>query len=144
MTSRVQLLACAEEWMKCNPTSGKPIYWIYTVDYPDRKAEFYVPWLGRTVAFPASGVIESASFYTIHRELDKAVRFLNTNDMAVQDGCFSGAFILLGFPEIPPFNTTETRMFFRWDEERRGFFHDEEPEVFRGIPVCQGGFSFKP
>ena len=143
MTSKETLLFYAEEWMKYNPKSKKPEYLIYTVVHPYRKGEFYVPWLGRMVVFTEPGVVEDASFYGVHRDLDKAVSFLNENRMAVQDGCFFGAFILLRFPDIPPFNTVDTRMFFCWDEEKRGFFQEEEPDFFRDVPVYPGAFSCK-
>ena len=39
------------------------------------------------------------------------------------------------YPYSMPFNTTETRMFFRWNEKKQGFFQEEEPEPFRGVPI---------
>ena len=135
MTTREQLLTYVEEWKKANPKSEDPIFLIYALDNPDGHVTYQVPWLGYPVTFPSPGTVEDESFYEIFHDLDKAIEFLNQNQMAVQDGCFFGAFILLKIPGIPPFNTTDTRMFFRWDEDKDGFFQQEEPKIFKNLPV---------
>lgn len=141
MTTREDLLKIAEEWKRHNPDSKKPIYIIYTLEYPYSKATYYVPWLGQTVTFPSPGVIEDASIFCLHRDLDQAIKYLNENSNAVQDGSFEGAFILLKIPGIAPFNTPETRMFFRWNEKRRGFFQEKEPDHFNDFPIIPGDYS---
>ncbi len=144
MTKREDLLKFAEEWKKANPKSQKIQYVVYALEYPYSKATYYVPWLGKTVTFPSPGIVEDESFYGIpDDDLDHVIKFLNENDAAVQDGCFFGAFILLKIRGIAPFNTPETRMFFRWNEKRQGFFQEEEPEAFLGFPVFLGNYSIK-
>ena len=135
MTTREDLLRLAEEWKKANPKSKKPRYIVYTFDYPYSKVTYYVPWLGREVTFPSPGIVEDASFDLWTSDLDKAINYLNENGNGVEDGVFRGAFILMQIPDIMPFNTTETRMFFRWNEKKQGFFQEEEPEPFRGVPI---------
>lgn len=135
MTTREDLLKLAEEWKKANSKSKKPLYIIYTLDYPYSQVTYYVPWLGCDATFPSPGIVEDHSFSIRTDDLDKAIHYLNENGNGVQDGCFWGAFILMQYPDIMPFNTTETRMFFRWDEKKQGFFQEEEPEPFRGVPI---------
>ena len=141
MTKREDLLKFAEEWKKSNPKSQKLQYIIYTLEDPFGRAVYYVPRLGKTITFPSPGIVEEASFYGMHEDLDQAIKFLNENQAAVQDGCFFGAFILLKIRGIAPFNTPETRMFFLWDEEKQGFFQEEEPEAFHDFPVYPGNYS---
>ena len=142
MTEREDLLKFAEEWKKANPNSQKIQYVVYTLEYPDCQATYNVPWLGKTVTFPSPGIVEDASFYGMNDDdLDQAIKFLNENQDDIQDGCFFGAFILLKVRGIAPFNTPETRMFFRWNEKKQGFIQEEEPESFRGFPVLLGNYS---
>lgn len=143
MTTREDLLRLAEEWKRYNPKSGKPRYYVFTLDYPYSKVTYYVPWLGHEVTFPSPGIVEDAACYCgdMGDDLDDIIQFLNENRMGIQDGCYWGAFILLYFPGIMPFNTTKTRMFFRWDAKKDGFFQEEEPEAFHGCPIIPGDFS---
>ena len=135
MTSREQLLKYAEEWKKYNPKSKAPLFRIYALEHPYSKVTYHVPWLGKPVTFPSPGVVEDESFYQLFRNLDKAIEFLNQNQADVHEYCFFGAFILLQIPGIAPFNTPDTRMFFRWDEKKRGFFQQDEPDIFHNLPV---------
>ncbi len=141
MTTRENLLKLAEECQKSNPKSPKPEFVVYALEYPDSTATYYIPWLRRTVTFPSPGVVEDESFYGLNGDLDEAIKFMNENQCDLHEGCFFAAFILLKFPGIYPFNTPETRMFFRWNEEKQGFFQEEEPEAFRDFPILQGAFQ---
>ena len=143
MTTRENLLKLAKEWQKFNPESKMPEFIIYTFECPDSKVSYYVPWLGYTMTFPSPGIVEDASFYGLNGDLDQAIQFLNENKAAVQDGCYFAAFIVMRVPGIYPFNTPETRMFFRWDEEKQGFFQEEEPEVFRDFPILLGAYALE-
>ena len=135
MTSREQLLAYAEDWKKHNPKSKDPMFVIFTIEHPYSKVTYNVPWLGHPVTFPSPGVVEDASFYNVFQNLDEAIEFLNQNQMAVQDGCFFDAFILMKIPGIAPFNTPDTRMFFRWNGKKQGFFQEEEPEIYNKLQI---------
>ena len=137
MTSREQLLAYAEEWKRHNPQSEDPIFMIYMMDFSHNWVTYNVPWLGYPVTFPCTGVIEEA-MYDCRDNLDKSIEILTENQMDVHDGCFGGAFITLKIPGIPPFTTSDTRMFFVWDEEKDGYIQQEEPDIFRNFPIVPG------
>lgn len=77
--------------------------------------------------YPNVGCQDRPGFYY---ELDAAITAMNQNWADIQDHAFHAGFILCRFPGLYQSATTENRIFFLWDEEKEGFFQEEEPKMF--------------
>ena len=101
----------------------QPIYDIVMIQYIDKKA---IGPSGKELDFPDFGIIESLGFYY---EYETAVRALHENWADINEcGLFAGAWIEMKFPGLYPYTGKEGRQFFKWDNEREGYFEAEEPE----------------
>ena len=80
--------------------------------------------------YPDTGIDDRPGFYY---ELDTAIHAMNQNWADIQDHAFHAGFILCHFPGLYECATTETRMYFVWDEKKQGFYQVEEPEIFKHI-----------
>lgn len=60
---------------------------------------------------------------------EKAEHYLNNNTCDMYERFYRYAFVEEMYPAIHP--VVENRWFYVWNNERNGFFRQEEPEVFR-------------
>ena len=49
----------------------------------------------------------------------------------IQETCYHAGFILCRFPGL--YQAALSRMYFLWNEEKKGFFEAEEPEIFKHV-----------
>ena len=135
MTTREDLLAFVEEWKRLNPECHSPYYKVYLMEKNNEQITYNYPGQKDPVTFPHTGVVEWEYFDDDEENLDAAIEFLNYNKTDVHEYYFFAAFISVKVPGIPPFCSKETRMYFVWDEEKEGFFQQEEPEIYSGMTL---------
>ena len=106
-----------------------PIFEIMLFEHPNKERVFIKD--GRELA---SGLpdanLNSMGFYY---DLFTAVQAMNENWGNIQENCFHAGFIFCRFPGLYNSVTSEARIYFLWDDERRGFFEAEEPKIFERI-----------
>lgn len=108
---------------KCNEN---PIFEIVLFEKPNSEM-FYDD---KPSGFPDTGCFDRMGFYY---NLNTAIRALNENWCDIQETCYHAGFILCLFPGMYECATTNARMYFIWDNEKKGFFQQEEPEIFKHI-----------
>lgn len=122
MTTREQLLQYASG--RKEREGVFPIYQISLFEHPN-KAEVYPS--GKKSGFPDLGAANDMGFYY---DLDDAIWAMNHNDADIQEHCYHAGFILCKFPGLYQAVGRDLRMYFVWDEEKEGFFQQEEPAIF--------------
>ena len=95
-----------------------PIFEIMVFEHPEKLGIYDIPDLG---AFRNVGFVYS---------LDDAIEILNTNKCDLHEYFYRAAFILMKLPGLYVGSMSRNRMYFLWDQERKGFFQAEEPEIF--------------
>lgn len=108
---------------------GNPIYSIQlTVEIRP-----YITPDGKAMDWPDSGLNYMGFYYT----LDEAIDAMNNNELDIAECCFNYGYITVGFPGV--YNDSSgwyNRMFFKWDEDRKGFFEcGNEPEIMKHISI---------
>lgn len=82
--------------------------------------------------WPDYGAADNVGFYY---EKHVAIKALHENWCDIQDHCNHAGFIIEQPPGLYSYSTEENRIYFEWDEEKKGFFEAKEPE-------CLKHFSF--
>ena len=82
------------------------------------------------LGWPDTGTSDHPGFYY---ELDTAIQALNENWGDMFECCFIAGLILPKFPGTYSFCHADERMYFLWDDERRGFFEAEEPATLEHL-----------
>lgn len=102
----------------------KPIYEIVLFE---RAGDTYDKY-----GLPNHGIDDHPAFYY---DLDTAIRAMNENWGDIQDCAFHAGFVYARFPGAYSYCGPESRMYFLWDEERKGFFEAEEPNTYEHISL---------
>lgn len=131
MTTYSDLIKYAEDTSILRRIDDKPIYSILLLEYSNRP-HMVVNSSGEEVpsGFPDTGDRHDVGFYY---DLKTAIEVLNSNCCDIQEGCYTAAFILCRFQGLYAGCSQQERMYFVWDAERKGFFQQEEPEIFLHI-----------
>ena len=80
--------------------------------------------------FPDMGTTSIVGYYY---DIDTAICALNENWGDIRATIFDGAFILVKFPGLYDSCGLEQRMWFVWDEEKQGYYQQEEPRIFANL-----------
>lgn len=109
----------------------KPIYVILL--FEDLK-ELKSKRTGENLGFPdLSGCQEMGFYYTF----EEAKEDMNGNALDIRECCFNYGFILKHYPGVyndSTFGGTHNdRWFFKWDDEKHGFYETEEPDIFKHV-----------
>ena len=80
--------------------------------------------------YPDIGCETNVGFYY---ELDTAIQAMNENWYDIQETCYYAGFVICRFPGLYNCAGKEQRLYFLWDEKRKGFFEAEEPEIFKHV-----------
>lgn len=113
----------------CSLAKDFPIYVIYMMEKINEEMKSVT---GKPIGWPDMGCTEIAGFY--YNEED-AILTLNKNCGDVQEHCYKAAFILQWQPGLYPTAAKEQRKYFVWNEEKQGFFQQEEPEIFKHCSI---------
>ena len=105
----------------------KPIFEIIVFKNPDKEL---VGKNGKPLGFPDTGSLDRVGFYY---ELDTAIQAMHENWCDIQETCYFAGFVLCKFPGLYQCSVRDMRIFFLWDEEKKGFFEAEEPEIFKHV-----------
>lgn len=114
-----------EEQERCGQP---PIFEIQLMEKTGREEMIYPT--GKKSGFPDTGCTDIPGFYY---ELDTAIECMHVNNADIRETVYDAGFILCRFPGMYPLCGPEQRMYFVWNEEKQGFFEEEEPELFRHL-----------
>ena len=129
MTTKKDILAYVKDEQERlgNPPNYQPIYMLYLFE---KANEELVSKEGKPLGWPNTGSAYEAGFYY---NLDWAIEAMNENACDIRETCYNAGFILCHFPGLYNCASTYARMYFVWDEEKKGFFQQEEPKIFAHI-----------
>ena len=119
-----------EKYVYKDGTKPIPIFEIMIFEYPNKELIYHKREGDTRSGWPDTGSKHYMGFYY---ELDTAIKIMNGNWADIQENCFYAGFILCRFPGLYQSAIKETRMYFLWDEERKGFFEAEEPKIFEHV-----------
>ena len=127
MTTKESILKYVEWYKEKHEMDENPIFEIFLFQHPNK--ELTKEKDGKTIhlGFPDFGASENCGFYY---DIDDSIKALNENWCDIQEHLYHAAFILCHFPGLYSSATLNERMYFVWDTEKRGFFQQEEPEIF--------------
>ena len=77
--------------------------------------------------FPDLGRTDEPGFYY---DVDTAVKAMHENACDIRETVYSAGFVLVKFPGMYSPAGPKERIYFLWDDERKGFFEAEEPGLF--------------
>lgn len=127
MVTKEDLLKWAEEESNIYFGGAKPIYSIMLFEYPNQE---YVFPNGGNSGFPDFGANSELGFY---HSLPEAIDAMNNNALDMRENIYNAGFILCKFPGLYNSAGTNVRMYFVWDDDKQGFYQQEEPEIFKHI-----------
>ena len=119
-----------EKYVQKDGTKPVPVFEIMLFKYPDKELIYHKPEGDVRSGWPDTGGENYMGFYY---ELDTAIKAMNENWLDIQEYCFRAGFILCRFPGLYYSAGKESRMYFLWDENKRGFFEAEEPQIFKHV-----------
>ena len=117
-----------EKYKDKSDNAPNPIFEIMLFEYPDKEIIYHKPEGDVLSSLPDTGCVNHVGFYY---ELDTAIQAMNENWGDIQETCYHAGFILCRFPGL--YQATIHRIYFLWDEEKKGFFEADEPEIFKHI-----------
>lgn len=106
---------------------ARPIFRIMVFEHPCKE---HVYPTGKHSGFPYLGASDEVGFYY---DLDDAIRAMNENWGDIREYTYNAGFILCQFPGLYQSSGLDERMYFVWDEDKEGFFQQEEPEIFKHV-----------
>lgn len=81
---------------------------------------------------PDIGLTDTPGFF---HELETAITAMHENAAGMNEGVFKAGFVLCRFPGLYRSVGKEGRIFFSWNEKKRGYFEREEPSIFEKISL---------
>ena len=127
MTTREDLLKYADRRMKEQRKKGlpafKPIYEIMLFEFPNKKQIIG----DQEIDYPNIGAEERPGYFY---SVNDAVDAMHKNTLFMSDGIYLAGFVSCKFPGIYDAIKTDCRFYFKYDPDRRGFYEEEEPEIF--------------
>ena len=106
---------------------GNPIFEIMVFENPNKEVIYPT---GKHSGFPDIGASANMGFYY---DLDDAIMTMNVNNADIRETVYDAGFILCRFPGMYQCVSSDERMYFVWNEDRQGYFQEEEPRIFRHI-----------
>lgn len=125
MTAKENLLSLADSMVAKG--CGRPIFRILLFE---NSAKEMVDKYGRPMGFPDIGAEADIGFFY---DLDAAILAMNDNACDIRETVYDAGFILCLFPGLYQSAGKNERMYFVWDDDKKGFFQKEEPGIFRHI-----------
>lgn len=112
---------------RINQYNVAPIYEILLFVNPN--TELYSK-TGKPLGFPDLGGSDMPGFYY---NIQDAIDAMHENACDIRECTYSAGFVLCRFPGLYESAGTKERMYFVWDDEKGGFYEQEEPEIFQHI-----------
>ena len=117
------------EYKKKTEGIEKPIFRIFMMENADKELVYPA---GIKSGFPDMGYNVDIGYYW---DIEEAVEAVKNNVCDIRETIYDAAFILCHFPGVYQTTTTESRMYFRWDEEKKQYCQEEEPAIFAHISL---------
>ncbi len=119
-----------EQEYRGNDPSDKPIFALYLFEKPNEEKIYEKNGERKPSGFPDTGDAYEPGFYY---DLDLAIEAMNRNVCDIRETCYNAGFILCRFQGMYSCCPKYARMYFVWDDEKDGFFQQEEPPIFAHI-----------
>lgn len=119
-----------EKYTQKDGTKPVPIFEIMVFEYPNKELIYHKPEGEVHSGYPDTGCADHMGFYY---ELDTAIQAMNENWCDIQETVYHAGFILCRFPGVYYTSLPNSRMYFLWNEEKKGFFEAEEPKIFEHV-----------
>lgn len=108
----------------------KPIYVMQVFEKID---ELKNSKTGEGLGWPDTGCVDTVGF---HYNIEDAINAMHENACDIQETCYYFGFVYTKWPGVyGRGGTPNDRIFFAWDEEKKGFYESEEPEIFKHIAL---------
>lgn len=133
MTTKEQILQYVQDMKikRGNHPDDNPIFQLLLFEKPDAELIFdYPDGTKKPSGYPDTGCTADMGFYY---DIDHAIDAMNKNTCDIRETCYNAGFILCRFQGLYTSCETDTRMYFRWDNEKQGFFQQEEPIIFSSM-----------
>lgn len=133
MVTREDLLEYVrkEHERRGNNPDDKPIFSLFLFEHPDKERIYDMKdGSKKPSGFPDTGGTYEPGFYY---NLDHAIEAMNENACDIRETCYNAGFILCRFAGMYECCGSYARMYFVWDDEKKGFFQQEEPDIFKHI-----------
>ena len=83
---------------------------------------------GKNSGFPDTGYKVEMGFYY---DKDLAIEAMHRNGCDIRECCYNYGYVIMQLPGLYQSAGSDERQYFKWDEDRQGFFEAEEPELMR-------------
>lgn len=109
--------------------SERPIFEIVLFEHPCKELVFEKDGKQLPSGYPDANLNNMGFYY----ELDAAVEAMHENRCDIRETVFQAGFILCRFPGLYYAVTSDSRIYYLWDNEKNGFYESEEPELFKHV-----------
>lgn len=128
MTTAEDIKKYVADVVKDHDLDSRPIYAIMLFEHPAKELVYEEN--GVHSGFPDLGRTDEPGFYY---DVDTAVRAMHENACDIRETVYSAGFVLVKFPGMYSPAGPKERIYFLWDDERKGFFEAEEPALFAHV-----------
>ena len=134
MTTKQDILRYvdAEHIRRGNRDGDIPIFKLFLFEKPNEEIISEKDWNECGLGFPDFGASYDSGFYF---SLDDAINAMNENVCDMREMIYNAGFILCQFQGVYNACITNARMYFVWDEAKKGFYQKEEPKLFHHIAL---------
>ena len=88
---------------------------------------------GEPMGYADTSTFDRVGFYY---NINSSISAMYENRCDIHEGCFNYGFILTHRPGLyNNYASKDERMFFAWDELRKGFYEAEEPKLFEHLAL---------
>jgi len=127
MTTREDILNYVKSYKEHYKIETEPIYILHLFENPNKELIYTS---GKHSGFPDTGSEDEVGFFY---NIDDAIHTMHENITDIRETVYNVGFILCKFQGTYETAGTEARMYFVWDEEKQGFFEQEEPPIFKHV-----------
>ena len=134
MTTKQDMLRYvnAERIRRGNKDGDIPIFRLFLFEKPNEEKVYENNGKEYYSGFPDLGASCEPGFYD---NLNDAIAAMNENVCDIREAVFNAGFILCHFQGVYNPCITSARMYFVWDETKKGFYQKEEPKLFHHIAL---------
>lgn len=87
---------------------------------------------GEDLGWPDCGTTDYPGYY---HDLDDAMNSMHSNNADLRECVFCAGFIIKRYPGLYQTCNKEDRIYFKWCDEKNGFFEADEPPTFDHIII---------
>ena len=104
----------------------RPIYAIYVAEKSG--ADPVISKTGKNLGFPDLGCTALMGFYY---EKKDAIKAMHNNAADIRECVYNYGFVVKWRPGLYSSAGREDRIYFKWDDEKKGFYEADEPDLLR-------------